>query len=124
MLACYHVDHLTRLVDWHCQREVTHWVGMELEDSHDMALSRPWIEVSPLPKKRILHPTLGSTLLVSREPMRCSSVSPLPLPWVPFLKTLGNPSFPLELHKVSTYEIERSHPPVRLSTPSLPPSTF
>lgn len=60
-----------------------------------MAKTWPWINL-PLPKNLINHPTLGSTLLVARDTLRNSTVSPLPSLMV---LVLGIPEFAPGLQK-------------------------
>lgn len=85
----YRAVHLARIVDWHCHGAVTHWVAMELGDSNDTAKSWPWI-TSSLPKALRDHPNFGSTLSVTRDTFRHSSLSPTPSSLVTIL---GNPEF-------------------------------
>lgn len=98
MWVYYRAAYLTRLVDWHCHAEAKHWVAMEIEDSGSRVRSWPWI-ASPLPKVLSDHPTLGSSLLVSRDAFHWSSISPLPSLMVPifgkleFEPRLQNPQF-------------------------------
>lgn len=85
----YRAVHLSRIVDWHCNKESKQWVGMELEDASIPLLTSPWLTSAP-PEDMRNHPLIGATLKVARSTIHTTGLSSLPSPMTP---VIGNPDF-------------------------------
>lgn len=79
LLQYYRAVHLSKIVDWHCNKEFKQWVRMEFEDVSFPLLTSPWLTCS-LPEDIGNHPLVSATLRVARLTFCSMGLAPLPSP--------------------------------------------